>query len=617
MGDFWRRLKQRKLVQWALAYVAAAFALVQVIDVVAQRFGWPERLEQSLILALATGFFVTLVLAWYHGERGEQKVRGMELALIALLLAIGGAVVWRFAAADAPSRAAPPPGADASLAQTAAGMPSMDAKSMDEKSIAVLPFASLSPGQDNAYFADGLSEEIINSLARVPDLRVAARTSSFAFRGSDRTVPQIAAELHVSAVLEGSVRRAGNRLRITAQLIRASDGFDLWSEDYDRDSSDVIAIQEDVARSIAEAMKTATDPEALAAMQRAGTRSVPAYLAYLQGLAMLEQADADGTLKAGQVGAQAAFDRAIALDPAFVDAYARSADLQWSSLRPTSMGSPDAGADYPARLERLRRDLDRAAGLARTPAQRNYYASLRASLDQHHAEARRLMAAYVATYPNDLQGVSYLAEWALYVGDRDDARARAEALAKAPLDWGNTIASPISLLIWARDFPRAEAVAREQLRKYPDSIETLYNAHRGLLGNGRMAEAATLLPRLEASGLDGSGKFLVRIRQLCAERRTTDAARLYADAAAAGRLDDVARWYGLDLLGRPAEAAALLSHLDTPAYFNALAAYLVYPQFDVTRFPHFEAVLAAEGVHRPPAQEPPFACVREAGAAGR
>jgi hypothetical protein len=227
------------------------------------------------------------------------------------------------------------------------------------------------------------------------------------------------------------------------------------------------------------------------------------------------------------------------------------------------------------------------------------------------------MSAYVATYPNDLQGVSYLAEWALYAGDRDDARARAEALAKAPLDWGNTIASPISLLIWARDFPRAEAVAREQLRKYPDSIETLYNAHRGLLGNGRVSEAARLLPRLEASGLDGSGKFLVRIRQLCAEGRMADAARLYADAAAAGRLDDVARWYGLDLLGRPAEAAALLSRLDTPAYFNALAAYLVYPQFDVTRFPHFEAVLAAEGVHRPPAQEPPFACVREAGAAGR
>jgi TolB-like protein len=613
MDDFWRRMKQRKLVQWALAYIAAAFALVQVIDVVAQRFGWPDRLEQALLLVLATGFFVTLVLAWYHGERGEQRVRGTELALLALLLAIGGATVWRFAAVDAPPRAAAAPGAGASPApaRAAAGMPAVD-----EKSIAVLPFASLSPGQDNAYFADGLSEEIINSLSRVPDLQVAARTSSFAFRGSDRTVPQIAAELHVAAVLEGSVRRAGDRLRITAQLIRAADGFDLWSEDYDRDSSDIIAIQEDVARSIAEAMKTATDPQALAAMQRAGTRSVPAYLAYLRGLALLEQADTDGTLEAGQVGAQAAFDRAIALDPGFVDAYARSADLQWSSLRPTSMGSPDASADYPARLERLRRDLDRAAGLARTSAQRDYYASLWASLDQRHAEARRLMSAYAATYPNDLQGVSYLAEWALYAGDRDDTRRRAEVLAKAPIDWGNTIASPISLLLWARDFPRAEAVAREQLRKYPDSIETLYNVHRALLGNGRVAEAAALLPRLEASGLDDSGKFLVRIRQLCAERRGTEAGRLYASAAAAGRLDGVARWYGLDLLGRHAEAAALLSHLDTPAYFNALAAYLVYPQFDVARFPHFDAVLAAQGIRRPPAREPPFACVPENGAAG-
>jgi hypothetical protein len=277
------------------------------------------------------------------------------------------------------------------------------------------------------------------------------------------------------------------------------------------------------------------------------------------------------------------------------------------------MGSPDAAADYPARLERLRRDLDRAAGLARTEAQRDYYAALRASVDQRHADARRLMSAYAATYPNDLQGLSYLAEWALYAGDRDEARRRAEVLAKAPIDWGNTIASPISLLLWARDFPRAGAVAREQSRKYPDSIETLYNVHRALLGDGRVAEAAALLPRLEASGLDGSGKFLVRIRQLCAERRTADAGRLYAGAAATGRLDGVARWYGLDLLGRHAEAAALLSHFDTPAYCKALGAYLVYPQFDVTRFPRFEAVLAAQGIHRPPAQEPPFACVRETG----
>src|SRR3546814_1662734 len=96
MADFWRRLRQRKLVQWALAYAAGAFALLQGVDIVAQQFGWPEGLQRGITLALVLGFFVTLVLAWYHGERGAQRVSGAELLVLALLLAVGGGVLWRF-----------------------------------------------------------------------------------------------------------------------------------------------------------------------------------------------------------------------------------------------------------------------------------------------------------------------------------------------------------------------------------------------------------------------------------------------------------------------------------------------------------------------------------------
>ena len=145
MGDgFWVRLRQRKLVQWAVAYVAAAFAFVQGLDVVAQRFGWPARIEQVIILALAIGFFVALVLAWYHGERGAQKIGGVELLIIALLLAIGGGALWVYARAPQVATksavvAVPEPLVPGTTAANAAVSPPSSAP---EKSVAVLPFAN-------------------------------------------------------------------------------------------------------------------------------------------------------------------------------------------------------------------------------------------------------------------------------------------------------------------------------------------------------------------------------------------------------------------------------------------------------------------------------------------
>ncbi|MCH8278662.1 MAG: hypothetical protein IIC12_07015 [Proteobacteria bacterium] len=155
-----------------------------------------------------------------------------------------------------------------------------------DKSIAVLPFVNLSSDEEHEWFADGLTEEILNSLARTPDLLVASRTSSFQYKGQNTDVSEIAAALGVAHILEGSVRRSGNRLRVTAQLIRAHDGFHLWSETFDREPEDVIEIQESVAIEIANALKTAMDPEALRKMVSSGTAPVAAYEAYLEALAL-------------------------------------------------------------------------------------------------------------------------------------------------------------------------------------------------------------------------------------------------------------------------------------------------------------------------------------------
>ena len=223
MNEFLRRLKERKLVQWTVAYVAAAFALLQGIDIVAQQFGWPEGVRRGITLALVVGFFVTLVLAWYHGERGAQRVTGAELLIIGLVLALGGGFLWRFAAARSTEDKTPPSPNDH---HTELAVP------IPEKSIAVLPFENLSADKENAFFTDGVQDEILTDLARVADLKVISRTSVMQYRETTaRNLRKIGQELGVAHVLEGSVQRASGKVRVNAQLIDARTDAHLWAAD--------------------------------------------------------------------------------------------------------------------------------------------------------------------------------------------------------------------------------------------------------------------------------------------------------------------------------------------------------------------------------------------------
>ncbi|MGQ0812884.1 MAG: hypothetical protein ACT4O1_00255 [Gemmatimonadota bacterium] len=210
-------MKNRKLVQWALAYLAGAWLLLQVADVIGAHFGWPPAVMRALIALLAIGFFGALIVAWYHGERGVQRVSGPELLMLAALFVIAGGVV-AFVGTTPSER---------SSAVSHAANPR--APIAEQRSIAVLPFANFSDDAANEYFSDGMTEELINALANVPGLRVAARTSSFAFKGEKANIAEVAQRLNVGTVVEGSVRRAGGRIKVTAQLINAADGFHLWS----------------------------------------------------------------------------------------------------------------------------------------------------------------------------------------------------------------------------------------------------------------------------------------------------------------------------------------------------------------------------------------------------
>src|SRR5512135_3168151 len=185
MTDLLYRLRQRKIVQWAIAYLAGAWVLLQVLGLAAESYEWPTSVMRLAFMLIALGFVIALVLAWYHGERGAQRVSGPELLILALLLALGGGFLWRHAHVSGPDKDTAAASA-ANPVQAAAAPPSAPAQS-----IAVLPFDNMSANKDNEYFADGIAEELLNQLAQLPGLQVAGRTSSFAFKGHNEDLREI------------------------------------------------------------------------------------------------------------------------------------------------------------------------------------------------------------------------------------------------------------------------------------------------------------------------------------------------------------------------------------------------------------------------------------------
>jgi len=325
MTDLWQRLKQRKLVQWALAYVAAAFALLQGIDIVAAKFGWPDAVERLLIIAIFVGFFVTLLLAWYHGEQGRQRASGTELLLIALVLAVGGVLLWKFAGVSAnhgvtahsptPAASAMPMEASASNVQPAAVI-----TAIPDKSIAVLPFEDLSPAHDHGYFSAGMAEELLNALARVQGLKVAGRASSFYYGDHNTDLRTIGKALNVANVLEGSVRTQGQAVRISVQLIRTGDGFEVWSQSYDGDMHNIFDLQERIARAITDHLQVLLGAASSERLVPVATTSAEAYTKFVTAQELVNRRVGDSLPRA-----IALLRQATALDPKFARAWSKLA----------------------------------------------------------------------------------------------------------------------------------------------------------------------------------------------------------------------------------------------------------------------------------------------------
>jgi serine/threonine protein kinase/Tfp pilus assembly protein PilF len=345
-------------------------------------------------------------------------------------------------------------------------------------SIAVLPFADMSRDKDQAYFCDGIAEEIINALCRVQGLRVASRTASFQFKGIAVELQEIGRRLHVETLLEGSVRKSGNRLRITVQLVDTARGFHLWSESFDREFKDIFEIQEEIARNTVRALQVTLSPQEKGALQQIPTRHVQAYDYYLRGRSFYFQYGKHDIEFALQL-----FSRATELDPGYALAHAGLADC-WSYIYL-----------YSDRREPVRQQAEsasrRAIELAPDSAQAQASHALAMSIGGHREEANRGFEAAIRLDPELFEAWYFYARHAFVNGDLDKAvRFFEEAIRVRPDDFqAPLLVAQIYDSLGRPEDGRASrrrgvALVGERIELHPEDARALYMGANGLVALG-------------------------------------------------------------------------------------------------------------------------------------
>src|SRR5436853_1306938 len=364
MTGFFEEVRRRKVYRVAAAYIIAAGGVIQLASAAFPAWELPNWALRLVIVALLMGFPIALILAWVY-DITAQGVRatptpampGSHRRRNIVMLVTTGVII-----------------------SAAAGfflLPRVSAHKCD-KSIAVLPFENLSNEKENAYFADGVQDDVLTNLSKVGDLKVISRTSVMLYRGKASNLREIGKTLGVGAILEGSVRRIGNRVRVNVQLINADTDEHMWAEDYDRDLTDVFAIQTDLAQQIVRELQAKLSPMEKAQIERRPTENGEAYLAFMQGHEMFYRPDKfrSNTEKAEQL-----FEKATKLDPNFADAFAGLAwveDWMYHTFDPTAARKEKArvAANEAIRLQPDLPEAHLALGFYHYYCERNYQAAL-------------------------------------------------------------------------------------------------------------------------------------------------------------------------------------------------------------------------------------------------
>jgi adenylate cyclase len=496
--SFIKELKRRNVFRVGIAYTVIAWLLLQVADVVLNNIDAPAWVFRAILLVLALGFPVAALFAWVfemtsEGLMREKEVdrsesitrntgRKLDFTIIGLMgVALvyfawdkfsGGAVEDTTLPSASPATVQLPDAVSNEVAGTPAKLQVTAIPA--SRSIAVLPFADMSPEGDQEYLSDGIAEELLNLLAQIPDLQVAARTSSFSFKGKDVKIVDVARELNVAHVLEGSVRKAGNRVRITAQLIKANDGFHLWSETFDRTLDDVFAIQDEISAAVVAVLKVHLLGEAPKSVEV----NPEAYSLYLQGRYFHErrsQADWENSVEA--------FERALEIEPTYARALAGLSVV---------LGA-QSGQSY--------RDLHAGYILAREAAQTSL------ELDPNLAEAHAALGLIHTNYDWDWEGAEASFTRALELAPGDARilgqtgrlqRYLGKLVVSIEMNRQAVKRDPLALsaqhqrglaLIWNKQLDEAMAIYQHILTINPEFASANLSLSRILLLQGKLDEA--------------------------------------------------------------------------------------------------------------------------------
>lgn len=450
-----RRLRERKLVQWALAYLAGAWAVLESAGYVGDQFGWPPLVGQALVVLVGFGFLATLILAWFHGEKGRQRVSGPELLILVILLVGAGAAV------SALRDRLPPESRNAAGFTENKTLPTPPAD--PRPSVAVLPFANLSPDPADAYLADGFHEAVLARLTMIGGLRPLSRTSVMAYRDQDRSVREVADELGVEFVLEGTVQKILDRLRVNTRLIAVASDRSLWTESFDEPVSleTQMDLQTGIARRVATALETRLTPREDALLAERPTDNLEAYQAfqrgrYFQDLPHFTEEDAGRALRE--------FERAVELDPGFALAWMELANAHaqevfyWTDISEERKALARAAVARAMELDSPSPEVHLGLGLFHLWLERDPKTALAeiATAEEGLPNDPRIFTARAAVYQNQ--------------GRFEEAIEESQkALNLSPRD--PSVLTDIGLFHWwSRDYALAEAYGQEAINLAPDQL---------------------------------------------------------------------------------------------------------------------------------------------------
>ena len=506
--SFFAELKRRNVFRVGIAYVVATWVLIQIADILLDNFGAPPWVMKSLVVALAIGFFITLFFAWAfemtpEGVKRESEIdrsqsvtqktgQKLNFAIIGLLVVALGYFVWesRFAS----ERGSEPFSQETAVQSVRDGDEKRDptpGSASSDNSIAVLPFANRSDEKEDLFFTDGIHDDLLTQLAKIDDLKVISRTSVMKYRGTKKTIPEIAAELGVSTILEGGIQRAGKRIRINAQLIDVVTDEHLWAETFDREMTmeNIFDIQTEITRQIVTAVKgelSDTEQQALAAQP---TANLEAYEAYLHATAAIRRAEYS---KEKYLDAQPWAERAVKLDPNFAEAWSILAEIHAQAVWQNYDNSPER---HLAAREALDQAVKLSPGSATVIAAQADYL-YRFENNYPAALATYQKAAEVA--PGDARILLYTAITLRRLGNWEESiRFFEDSLAIDPANIF-TATQMTETLTLMNEWERLENLISEWIIKYPDSNELKANQLQAkLYYHGDLESARRLFDLLE------------------------------------------------------------------------------------------------------------------------